>query len=428
MVRVHSNNLQIYLSVYITIYSPYIFEEAQFWKQDVVVLLHEITHVVIMVPELWHYFRDINGNAIPHSEIVSEEQDDGLYYITSPKVRAFAQEHFACDLLIGFPLEDTGSGGSAGSHWDEHYGMSEVMGSTIWGGLQYFSNLTLSLMDDSGWYYINYKYSEPFYWGKGTGCDFFISQCVDWVTSQSNWPQFFCTNAKDNGCFYNYEAPAECEYYYHNSDLPWYGGPAASDYCPFRDPSTQVNFENACWDERGNDNTYFQLEYNSEIYGPSSRCVDIENSNGLTEGRCFEHKCFGYDGNSKRWWGVEIYISEYESVNCTRDEQPNGLLMTNKYSNKLDVFVKCPNIDTICGRTSRPFECYWGNWKDEYNECVCAAGYSDVLCDKEDRLVGDEIPIDLSNIISKVPTVSPTEPVSDILCVENFSNLELNEW
>eukprot|EP01084_Bolivina_argentea_P107896 192865_1 len=421
---------------------PYIFEEDQFWKQDVVVLLHEITHVVIMGPELWQHFRDINGNIIPHSNIVSDTQNDGLIYITSPLVTSFAQSHFGCDILIGFPLENTGSGGSAGSHWDEHYGMSEVMGSTIWGGLHYFSNLTLSIMADSGWYYINYKYSQPFYWGKNAGCDFFISECVDWQTSASNWPQYFCNAANDNGCFYNYQAPAECEFYYHNSDLPWYlqyfkdtktGGPEASDYCPFRDPSTQINFENACWDIRGNDGNYFTLKYTNEKYGSNSRCVDIvsNNNNGLNtkEGRCFEHQCFGYDINNMQWWGVEIYLSSNEHINCTRDEQPNGITMTNKYSNTLDLYIKCPNIDAICGSESKPFECYWGDYKDLYNECICAPGYNDMYCDKEDRSIDilNEIPINLNELITKLPTVSPTEPISDILCVENFSILELND-
>eukprot|EP01084_Bolivina_argentea_P107895 192864_1 len=416
---------------------PYIFEEDQFWKQDVVVLLHEITHVVIMGPELWQHFRDINGNIIPHSNIVSDTQNDGLIYITSPLVTSFAQSHFGCDILIGFPLENTGSGGSAGSHWDEHYGMSEVMGSTIWGGLHYFSNLTLSIMADSGWYYINYKYSQPFYWGKNAGCDFFISECVDWQTSASNWPQYFCNAANDNGCFYNYQAPAECEFYYHNSDLPWYlqyfkdtktGGPEASDYCPFRDPSTQINFENACWDIRGNDGNYFTLKYTNEKYGSNSRCVDIvsNNNNGLNtkEGRCFEHQCFGYDSINKQWDGVSIKISPTQNINCTRTDQPGYTTLTTKAVSSINgVDIKCPNIDAICGSSSEPFVCYWGNYNDDLSQCICSPGYTGSDCNTEDTSLEPDAIIPPG----KEPTLPPTDPLSNTLCVEgitgNFAGL-----
>eukprot|EP01084_Bolivina_argentea_P263912 446870_1 len=202
---------------------PHMFKDTHYWKQDVVTLVHEMTHVVIMGPPLWHHFRDpITRLAIPYDEVVSDEQRDNLTYIISPKVRAFARKHFGCDSLIGWPLEDTGSGGSAGAHWDEHYTMSALMGSTIWGGLQYFTDLSFSLMEDSGWYYVNYSYSEPFYYGKDAGCDFFDEECIDWTTGESNFPQFFCESKSDNGCFYNYEAPGECEFYYHNEDLPWF--------------------------------------------------------------------------------------------------------------------------------------------------------------------------------------------------------------
>ena len=218
---------------------PYLFETEHYWKQDVVVLLHETTHVLVMGPELWDDFRDVDGSPIAHSQVVSEAQSDGLFYITSPRVAAFAREHFGCDALIGFPLENTGSEARAGAHWDEHYAMSALMGSTIWGGLQYVTQLTLALMMDSGWYGVDLAAAEPFDWAKGAGCALFESACVE--STVSNWPQFFCVAPWDNGCAHNYDAPAWCEFYFYNFDLPpWAqyfsdsersGGPAAADFC-----------------------------------------------------------------------------------------------------------------------------------------------------------------------------------------------------
>ena len=84
-------------------------------------MLHETNHILIMAPELWDDFREWNGDLIPHHRVVSEQQEDGLIYIISPGVAQWSKEHFGCPMLIGFPLEDTGSGGSVGAHWDERH-------------------------------------------------------------------------------------------------------------------------------------------------------------------------------------------------------------------------------------------------------------------------------------------------------------------
>eukprot|EP00484_Ammonia_sp_Unknown_P016949 CAMPEP_0197044084 /NCGR_PEP_ID=MMETSP1384-20130603/20219_1 /TAXON_ID=29189 /ORGANISM="Ammonia sp." /LENGTH=806 /DNA_ID=CAMNT_0042475481 /DNA_START=68 /DNA_END=2488 /DNA_ORIENTATION=+ len=405
---------------------PFMFEAPHYWKQDIVVMLHETTHILIMGPELWDDFRDANGDKIPQSDIVSEQQPDGLYYITAPTVQQFARLHYDCDTLIGFPLEDTGNAGSAGAHWDEKYAMSSLMGSTIWGGLQYMTQFTMALMADSGWYYVDYSFIEPYHFAKNAGCQIFHADCIDPDSGTSNWPQFWCMSPSDNGCNYNYQAPAYCEYYFYDEDLPWqaqyfsdgaHGGPAASDYCPFRDPNTHIyDFEAACWDQRGN--SLVPRTYSWEWYGLNSRCVDVDEGSAWN-GYCFEHECFGFDASRKQWQGVTIHIDEYEAINCSQWEQPDGAVMTTKYSYSQQVYITCPNIDSICGTTSRPFECFWGNWNDDLSQCVCSAGYVGDQCDTEDRSIGPELL--LNNGITKSPTLSPTMPVSKVVCVENFS-------
>lgn len=408
------------------------FETEHFWKQDMVVLLHETTHITIMGPELWDDFRDINGNKIPKDDVVTPEaEEDGYFYIISPKVTEFARTHFNCDKLIGFPLENTGNGGSAGAHWDEHWAMSALMGSTIWGGLHFFSALTFSMMSDSGWYFVDYNYVEPYYFAKNTGCDVFTNQCINSENGQSNWPQFWCNSPNDNGCSYNYLAPAFCEYYFRNDELPqWaqyfedgtHGGPEASDYCPFRDPNTPIHdFEAACWDLRGN--TYVQQRFDMEIYAINSRCVDIQDNNGEYNGYCFEHECFGYNEVYKQWDGVIIKIDEKENINCTRNDQPHDTFMVRKYSITQQVYITCPDIDAICGTTRKPFACVWGNWNDVLSKCVCVAGYIGDQCDIEDREIGPEIAL-LDTFDSE--TSAPVKPVSDVLCVRDFSDEFIN--
>ena len=38
------------------------------------------------------------------------------------------------------------------------------MGSTVYSGMMFVSEFTLALMEDSGWYVVDYNYAEPFFW------------------------------------------------------------------------------------------------------------------------------------------------------------------------------------------------------------------------------------------------------------------------
>ena len=39
------------------------------------------------------------------------------------------------------------------------------------------SSLTLALLEDSGWYSVDYSAAEPLEWGRGKGCDFINQGC-----------------------------------------------------------------------------------------------------------------------------------------------------------------------------------------------------------------------------------------------------------
>eukprot|EP01084_Bolivina_argentea_P107897 192866_1 len=423
---------------------PNMLSGSRYWKQDIVTMVHEVAHVLVMSPSLWSIFRDSNGDIIPLSSVIdqTDPMGDSLSYIISPKVRQLARDYFNCPTLAGLPLENNGGDGSALSHWDEKYARTEIMTAQLSTSLMYFSDFTVALMEDSGWYYVNYYYSEPFYWGKNAGCELWNEKCVNPTTHISNFDQFFCHGTWDWGCSYDYAAPAACHYGPYGYSLPTefqyfsqsnYGGSQYADYCPFRNPDTTNNdYESVCWDIRGN--IFTPDNYTSQNYAINSRCVDIiDTGNAIynqERGFCFEHQCFGYDSINKQWDGVSIKISPTQNINCTRTDQPGYTTLTTKAVSSINgVDIKCPNIDAICGSESKPFECYWGDYKDLYNECICAPGYNDMYCDKEDRSIDilNEIPINLNELITKLPTVSPTEPISDILCVENFSILELND-
>ena len=41
------------------------------------------------------------------------------------------------------------------------------------------SKFTLALLQDSGWYQVDYSLAEPFTWGKNQGCGFLNLACKD---------------------------------------------------------------------------------------------------------------------------------------------------------------------------------------------------------------------------------------------------------
>lgn len=40
-----------------------------------------------------------------------------------------------------------------------------------------YSIFTMSLLEDTGWYNVDYSMADPFEWGKGKGCNFPKMKC-----------------------------------------------------------------------------------------------------------------------------------------------------------------------------------------------------------------------------------------------------------
>lgn len=68
-------------------------------------------------------------------------------------------------------MEDGGSSGSAGSHWEKTFIGDEVM-QAYKGNNMFLTTMTAKFLEDSGFYLINYDYVTPFTFGKDLGCDF----------------------------------------------------------------------------------------------------------------------------------------------------------------------------------------------------------------------------------------------------------------
>ena len=98
--------------------------DSKYWKQDVMITLHEITHTLIMSSGLWAKFKDSNGDTIPKDDVlktITLANGHNQTFIITDKVKSLAQEHFGCyneSIMPGLPIEDDLGVGSAGSHWE----------------------------------------------------------------------------------------------------------------------------------------------------------------------------------------------------------------------------------------------------------------------------------------------------------------------
>lgn len=175
-----------------------------------------------------------------HPTATEELEGNGVKYsiskVITPRVAQFTQRHFNCPGMDGFELESSGGAGTAGSHWDKRIGGDEFMTGFV-NPLMPITPLTLSLFEDSGWYFVDYSSTESFNWGKGLGCTFSMGRC------EETWDSpYFCTENAKPSCTPQREAKGICQVINYTSavppqyqrfpDFPNRGGIAPMDYCP----------------------------------------------------------------------------------------------------------------------------------------------------------------------------------------------------
>lgn len=156
-------------------------------------IVHEISHILGFTP---------NKFGIVLRGINRALGADGA--ITSPAVVSFARNHFNCPSLTGAKLENDGQQGTLGSHWEKEQWMNEYMTGTSTQN-PVFSALTLSLFQDSGWYYVNYDYAETLYFGYQAGCTFAAS-CNGWPVGNG----YGCTEGSPYQCTFDLQAKGGC--------------------------------------------------------------------------------------------------------------------------------------------------------------------------------------------------------------------------
>ena len=147
--------------------------------------------------------------------------------IILPQVVAWARDYYGCPTMDGVPLEEDGGSGTASSHWEKFIAASEVMGPVEFPGAT-LSGLTLSLLESTGFYYIDWTKEETWDWGYKAGCAFINGDCnahprkCDQASSSKICSPDFtskgsCVGGQHNsGCNYFESVPSDDCRYLHN--------------------------------------------------------------------------------------------------------------------------------------------------------------------------------------------------------------------
>jgi leishmanolysin len=140
------------------------------------VAVHELMHVLGITEGLMHYWVDKESGRRYEAEslftgYVSPAYQKEFKILHTPAVRRYVKARFGISEFVagvpaGVEIEDGGGSGTAGSHPESRVYGGEVM-CGIFVGYVWVSNMSLAMLDDTGWYEVNYAMGEPYPWGDG---------------------------------------------------------------------------------------------------------------------------------------------------------------------------------------------------------------------------------------------------------------------
>ena len=303
----------------------------------------------------FQFFKDENGKKYDQIVKIEERKFNSFtkkfVKFLLPNALKQARLHFNCPEIDGVYLENDGNEvGTVGSHWDQLYFYKELMVGNIlsfpgWGLItdgrdQILSIITLGLLEDSGFYKVNFTNAEFLSWGYKFGCEIFNSRCENWKKEN-----YFCNTPEKESCSSDYFQKSSCKIALYSNNLDFYqhlkepnlGGLSVLDYCPFYFP--QIQELSNCKLETNNNLT---LHKNGQQFGGNSICFRsnlIKNGNyNPSNLRCFEINCTKIKDKMFKMF-VKIENSNFE---CPDSQTINPVL--EGYSG----LIQCPDVNLAC--------------------------------------------------------------------------------
>ena len=248
-----------------------------------------------------------------------------------------------------------------------------------------FSRLSMAVLEDTGWYHVDYSKAEVLAWGKDGGCAFIRDRCLSGPKSNPTPQDFFCTGNPRDRCTPDHAAFGSCKIYAYSGELPEAfqffsdpkkGGTAKMDYCP-----AVYGYSNGrCADEANRALFTGELAYDSDsgamvqkrnwfgqTYSDGAICVHstlAESENARSGGyswppatnqgaACYQRECVAAGGDGGGGVELRVYVAALGAsadgsallphVTCAEGDAGQARTVPG-YAGTLT----CPNIGRAC--------------------------------------------------------------------------------
>jgi hypothetical protein len=284
-------------------------------------LLHEYIHILGFSPFLYSMFIDEDGNPT-QVYLKTNFLGTDVPFLSSNKLTEFTKEYFNCTKVPGMVLEKNGVTGTSYAHWSRTILQNELMTGSSAYNYRQLTNFTLKLLDDTGWYAIDFSFAEKTIWGRNKGCDFFTQKCTDFAE--------YCTKLDKYGCDYNYNFLSICMNDGLSSCPYNYGFQNCTSIYNINEQNRQVT-----------QNLNRQYPYN--VYAGLSKCLMSSYKNSDYLPRCHRVTC------DTEFKNVKIYLEEssrIKSVTCGFAEANEHKTILDFYGN--NITFRCPYYTRMC--------------------------------------------------------------------------------
>ncbi|EGR30810.1 leishmanolysin family protein, putative [Ichthyophthirius multifiliis] len=331
------------------------------FKDRLEVTIHEILHILGFSQYGMGYWVDPQtNNFYLNSSIITKNIT--LNNITNPvlissNVLQTAQKYYNCSQIQGMKLENQGSRGTYGSHWERSVLFNEVMVAETLPTQSFISIFTSALLRDTGFYQEindNFVY-DKMRWGNQKGCDFFNNTCR---SSVQIFPEFINDN-RTRGCTFENDGYGVRQITFTMDGCTSIGSPTNS----------------ICFLEENNSNTSTNSRF--ETFGPQSRCLQSNlrtlNFNFTDISRCHQIQC----ANDASYIKIRINQINKEVV-CN---QENEVIVLDNVLDNIRGNITCPsNFEQFCN--------YYPICKNYCSSrgicvngfCICNRGYANDDC------------------------------------------------